>query len=160
VSERPLARGEATRPGPGLARWAIATAAVLLCAACAAANSQVQLDRARGQLRTYRQYRAPDDYRERLDDYLEGVLRGAGARSVMMTEPEGAIVCGHVSPRNPEGGRAGYLPFGAIFERDGSVRWLRVYQPFQGMYTTSMSESHPSDDDVAIAIACGIPLVF
>lgn len=147
------------RDAPRL-RHVLGTVAALSLACASAGGSQLQLVRARAQLATYHQYQVPTDYRERLEEQLERVLEGSGARSVMLAEPEGAIVCGHVSPREARGAPMGYLPFGAIFEREGPVRWLRVYQPFQGMYTTSLTESRATDDDVTIAIACGIPLVF
>ncbi len=135
-------------------------AASLACAAENRQQQQLQVDRAREQLGGLRQYEVPTNYQQQLEAYFDAMLKGAGPRNIMFAEPSGAIVCGHVKFNGPPGGQAGFQPFGAIFDRAGSLRWVRIFQPFQGMYVTSTTDPRPTDDDVAIAMACDIPLVF
>ena len=139
----------------------VAGPVVLLCVACAAEKQarQMQLDRARERVVSYQQYQAPEDYRAQLGRYFETVFGDTRSLAVFAV-PNGAIVCGHVDAKGAVGVHAGYLPFGALFDRAGTLIWVRIFQPFQGMWTTDPSNPRPADDDVTIAVGCNIPLVF
>lgn len=135
-------------------------AACALSLACAENRQQQQIDRAQKEVESLQQYEVPRDYREQIETYFGALLMSAGPRTAMFAAPDGAIVCGHVKADGPRGGHVGYQPFGAIFDRGGALKWIRIFQPFQGMYVTSLNDPRPTDDDVAIAMACNIPLVF
>jgi hypothetical protein len=98
--------------------------------------------------------RLPDDYADKVDRFLAGMLKDPESRRVTFSASRvGALACGTVNARNSYGGYVGTRPFAASFDRGGQIATLRIFSedPLGGWYIGSDMDSQ------IIGIGCGVP---